>query len=180
MPLTGQSDFHLKLASAAVELTAHQVEYDPSYFSIAYPNGDVPSNKGVCTDVIIRAYRKVGRDLQQEVHEDMKANFAQYPKNWGLRKTDTNIDHRRVPNLAAFFKRSKAALPVTGRPEDYRAGDLVTWMLPGQLPHIGIVSTRAAHGRPLVIHNIGAGTREEDALFAYRLTGHYRYPPARP
>ncbi|MEA2463507.1 MAG: uncharacterized protein QOJ98_1254, partial [Acidobacteriota bacterium] len=133
---------------------------------------DVPMAAGVCTDVVIRAYRHAGVDLQVLVHEDMKRNFSAYPKSWGLRKPDTNIDHRRVPNLATFFKRQGAALPVTKRASDYKPGDVVTWKLASGVPHIGIVS-----GRALVVHNIGSGVREEDVLFAYELTGHFRWSP---
>lgn len=153
--------------------------YDPAYFAIAYPGGDVPADRGVCTDVVIRAYRKIGMDLQVLVHEDMRGHFSAYPRTWGLKSTDKNIDHRRVPNLQRFFERKGASLTVSSHPDDYRAGDLVTWLLPGNLPHIGIVSDRLAPGsdRPLILHNIGAGTAENDILFAYRITGHYRYYP---
>lgn len=166
-----------RLVSAALELTKHQVEYDPSYFSIAYPNGDVPANKGVCTDVIIRAYRKVGKDLQQEVHEDMKAHFDLYPKNWGLTKTDRNIDHRRVPNLMKFFVRKGASKPMTQDAADYLPGDIVCWNLGGAITHIGIVvNLKSEDGkRRLVVHNIGAGQVLADCLFQYKIIGHYRY-----
>jgi uncharacterized protein YijF (DUF1287 family) len=151
--------------------------YDASYRRIAYPNGDVPMQTGVCTDVVIRAFRHAGIDLQVLVHEDMKRNFAKYPKNWGLRRPDTNIDHRRVPNLATFFTRRGGSLPVTRRASDYQPGDIVTWRLPSGVPHIGIVSDRRTTltRRPLVIHNIGSGAQEEDVLFAYELAGHYRW-----
>lgn len=149
--------------------------YDGSYRRIPYPNGDVPIETGVCTDVIVRAYRQAGVDLQVLVHRDMKANFAAYPKNWGLRRPDTNIDHRRVPNLATFFKRRGAALRVTRRGSDYRPGDVVTWRLSSGLPHIGIVSDVRRGDRYLVVHNIGVGTQIEDALFEHELTGHYRW-----
>lgn len=153
--------------------------YDGSYRKIAYPNGDVPLVRGVCTDVVIRAYRHAGVDLQVLVHEDMKRNFAAYPKNWGLRKPDTNIDHRRVPNLATFFKRRGAALPVTRRGGDYKPGDIVTWRLSSGLPHIGLVSDVRVpwSNRYQVVHNIGAGAQMEDVLFAYEVTGHYRFVP---
>jgi uncharacterized protein YijF (DUF1287 family) len=164
------------LVAAAVEQTRHPVTYDGSYRVIAYPNGDVPANIGVCTDVIIRAYRAVGVDLQRLVHEDMRAAFSSYPQLWGLKRPDRNIDHRRVPNLQAFFTRRNAALPRSRNAADYEAGDVVTWMLPGNLPHIGIVSsTRAPSGRPMIVHNIGRGPQLEDVLFAYDVTGHYRY-----
>ena len=151
--------------------------YDPAYRRIAYPNGDVPRETGVCTDVVIRAYRHAGTDLQVLVHEDMKANFGLYPKNWGLRRPDPNIDHRRVPNLATFFRRKGTALAVTQRGADYRPGDVVTWLLAAGVPHIGVVSDVPVRGtdRHLVVHNIGAGAQIEDVLFAYRVTGHYRY-----
>lgn len=149
--------------------------YDPAYRRIAYPGGDVPMHTGVCTDVIVRAYRHAGVDLQVLVHEDMKANFAKYPRHWGLRRPDRNIDHRRVPNLATFFARKGRALAVTKRAADYQAGDVVTWRLSSGVPHIGLVSDVRRGDRPLVVHNIGAGTQIEDVLFAYELTGHYRY-----
>jgi uncharacterized protein len=153
------------------------VGYDGTYRRIGYPNGDVPRETGVCTDVIIRAYRHVGVDLQKLVHEDMKAHFAAYPKNWGLRRPDTNIDHRRVPNLTTFFTRRGAKLPVTRRGADYQPGDIVTWRLSSGLPHIGLVSdVRVPNSdRYLVVHNIGGGAQIEDALFEHALTGHYRF-----
>lgn len=162
-----------------MEQTAQSVIYDPSYFKIKYPGGDVPADRGVCSDVVVRAYRKAGIDLQKEVHEDMKANFGKYPRKWGLRSTDTNIDHRRVPNLQTFFKRKGAALPVSSKAADYKPGDMVTWMLPGNLPHIGIVVSEkadSASGRRYIVHNIGAGPQKEDVLFSWKITGHYRYP----
>lgn len=168
-----------QLIAAAMAQTQERVTYNGAYFNIAYPMGDVPAQFGVCTDVIIRAYRKLGIDLQQLVHEDMRSNFALYPakKNWGQTKTDTNIDHRRVPNLQTFFTRHGKKLTVSNKPQDYQAGDLVTWMLPGNLPHIGIVSDQfSADGqRPLIVHNIGAGPQLEDMLFDYNISGHYRY-----
>lgn len=168
-----------KLIEAAKERTRHSVEYDGSYVRIDYPNGDVPNDKGVCTDVIIRAYRKVGIDLQVEVHKDMKAHFKLYPKIWGLSKPDTNIDHRRVPNLQVFFERKGQKLRVTQNADDYKPGDLVTWMLPGNLPHIGIVVDKKSWitKRYLIVHNVGLGPRMEDFLFDYPITGHYRYVP---
>lgn len=173
--------FAEKLAQAAIERTAHDISYDGRYFKIPYPGGDIPAHLGVCTDVIIRTYRALGIDLQKEVHEDMKAHFNAYPKLWGLKSTDTNIDHRRVPNLQAFFTRKGQSLPVTQNPDDYKTGDLVTWNLKtiGTLPHIGIVTDRRSRDglRPLIVHNIGAGTTLEDMLFSYTITGHYRYAP---
>ena len=164
------------LAAAARRQIGVTVRYDPAYVRLSYPGGDVPASRGVCTDVVIRALRTQRIDLQQRVHEDMRAHFAEYPQKWGLRAADSNIDHRRVPNLQTWFERQGWSLPVTSRAADYRAGDLVTWMLPGNLPHIGIVSDRKtmSGGTPLIIHNIGRGTREEDILFDHRMTGHYR------
>jgi uncharacterized protein YijF (DUF1287 family) len=138
----------------------------------------VPEGTGVCTDVVIRAYRAVGRDLQVLVHEDMTAGFDAYPRHWGLARPDRNIDHRRVANLQAYWRRQGGALPVTADPADYRPGDLVTWTVGGNLPHVGIVTDRLVPGtdRPLVVHDIGAGPRLEDFLFEAPVTGHYRFP----
>jgi uncharacterized protein YijF (DUF1287 family) len=170
-----------RLARAALARTRHQVIYDGSYRTIAYPNGDVPANIGVCTDLVIRSYRAVGVDLQRAVHEDMRRHFSAYPSRriWGLSRPDPNIDHRRVPNLQVFLARRGEVLPVSDNPNDYRPGDLVTWRLPGNLPHIGIVSGRCLAGgrRPLIVHNIGTGPQLEDVLFRYPITGHYRYLP---
>ena len=175
-PPRGGTPYVGALVAAAIEQTRHPVTYDGSYRVIPYPNGDVPANIGVCTDVIIRAYRAVGIDLQRLVHEDMRSTFSSYPNLWGLKRPDRNIDHRRVPNLQTFFTRKDAALPRSRNAADYAAGDLVTWMLPGNLPHIGIVSsTRASSGRLMLVHNIGRGPQLEDVLFAYDVTGHYRY-----
>jgi uncharacterized protein YijF (DUF1287 family) len=167
-----------RLAEAAIERTRHSVTYDGSYRAIDYPNGDVPDTIGVCTDLIIRSYRAVGIDLQVDVHEDMSVNFTSYPDNWGLTHPDPNIDHRRVANLQTFFKRNGRELPVTNDPGDYKSGDLVTWIIPGNLPHIGIVTGRESTpgGRPLVVHNIGRGPKLEDVLFDFPITGHYQYP----
>lgn len=173
----------LRLVSAAREQVGVTLIYNPAYVRLSYPGGDVALEQGVCTDVIVRAYRAaLNIDLQKLVHEDMKSSFAAYPKQWGLKRPDPNIDHRRVPNLQTLFQRKNASLPVTNNPADYRPGDLVTQMLPGNLPHIAIVSDRrSADGtRPLVIHNIGRGTREEDGLLAFPITGHYRFLPASP
>lgn len=151
------------------------IHYDGAYEQIPYPGGDVPIVRGVCTDVVIRALRHLGFDLQKEVHEDMKAHFSAYPKLWGLKRPDKNIDHRRVPNLRTFFSRRGWSLPISNNPADYLPGDLVTCTVGGHLPHIMIVSDRKSpDGTPLMIHNIGAGAQEEDALFSYPLTGHYR------
>jgi uncharacterized protein YijF (DUF1287 family) len=169
------------LVRAAIERTGNTVHYDGRYVAIPYPGGDIPGDTGVCTDVVIRSYRKVGVDLQKLVHEDISRHFALYPSErlWGLKKPDTNIDHRRVPNLQVFFTRQGQSLPVSDIPQDYRPGDLVTWLLPGDLPHIGIVTDRldSGSGNPLIVHNIGQGPRIEDRLFAFKITGHYRYLP---
>lgn len=172
-----EKSFPEKLSDAAITLTKDKVVYDPGYFSISYPNGDVPKGKGVCTDVVIRAYRKLGIDLQKEVHEDMKKNFSKYPQKWGLKKPDPNIDHRRVPNLQVFFTRFGKSLEVTDKASDYKTGDLVTWMINDKMPHIGIVTNRkSADGkRNLIVHNVGAGQVLEDCLFQYKITGHYQF-----
>ena len=176
-PAVGQSDFYRQLADSAIALTAQKVQYDPAYFRIDYPNGDVPANKGVCTDVIIRAYRKLGIDLQKEVHEDMKANFGKYPQKWGLSKPDKNIDHRRVPNLMTFFSRHGTVKKTSQNSNDYKAGDIVCWDLGRGITHIGIVVEKktATGQRPLIVHNIGAGQVLEDCLFKYKIIGHYQY-----
>lgn len=165
------------LYDCAIELTKQKVTYDPSYFSISYPNGDVPSDKGVCTDVVIRAYRKIGIDLQTEVHQDMRANFEVYPKIWGLKTTDKNIDHRRVPNLMTFFKRKKSEKPISKNADDYQPGDIVCWNLSGAITHIGIVVNKKSKDgkRNLIVHNIGSGQVLEDCLFNFKIIGHYRY-----
>jgi uncharacterized protein YijF (DUF1287 family) len=173
----GQVDFYVQLADSALTLTKQQVIYDPSYFNISYPNGDIPSGKGVCTDVVIRAYRKLGIDLQKEIHEDMTANFNEYPKNWRLSRTDKNIDHRRVPNLMTFFARHGEIKKISQIPADYEAGDIVCWDLGKGTVHIGIVSNKlsADEKRKLIIHNIGAGQVMEDCLFKFKIIGHYSY-----
>jgi uncharacterized protein len=173
----GQISFSDKLSDAALELTLQPVNYDPGYFTIAYPNGDVPKDKGVCTDVIIRAYRKLGIDLQKEVHEDMKSNFSKYPKIWGLSKTDWNIDHRRVPNLMVFFARNGTVKPVTNNAIDFMPGDIVCWNLGGTVTHIGlVVNKKSADGkRYLIVHNIGGGQVLADCLFEFKIIGHYQY-----
>jgi uncharacterized protein YijF (DUF1287 family) len=173
-----QNHFAQKLSDAALSLTKDKVTYDPAYYSIKYPNGDVASDKGVCTDVIIRAYRKLGIDLQKEVHEDMKNNFSKYPKKFGLKKPDTNIDHRRVPNLMVFFAKFGQSKSTDTNPALYVPGDIVTWLLPGNLTHIGIVvNKKSADGkRYLIVHNIGGGQVIEDCLFKFTITGHYQYP----
>lgn len=167
------------LARAAEGQVGVTLHYDPAYVRLAYPNGDVPAERGVCSDVVVRAFRNGAKiDLQRRLHEDMRANFARYPSLWGLRKPDTNIDHRRVPNLRRYFERQGKSLPVTARASDYRPGDIVSWTLPNGLAHIGVVSSHRSSSdpaRPLVVHNIGAGAKEEDVLFAWTQTGHYRW-----
>lgn len=169
-----------KLVAAAEAQVGETVVYDGSYVRLSYPGGDVPRERGVCTDVIVRAYRDAfGIDLQKLIHEDMSRAFAAYPRKWGLARPDRNIDHRRVPNLETFFARANARLAVSTRPEDYKPGDIVSQLLPGRLAHIGIVAyRRSADGdRLLLVHNIGAGTQVEDVLFRFEITGHFRYPP---
>lgn len=169
--------FAEKLSNAAIAIIDDEIIYTPSYVSIKYPNGDVPAKTGVCTDVIIRAYRKLNIDLQKEVHEDMKANFSKYPKIWGLKTTDKNIDHRRVPNLEMFFERKGKKILVTQNANDYKTGDLVTWMINGKLPHIGIVThLKSEDGkRNLIVHNVGGGQVLQDCLFSYEIVGHYKF-----
>ncbi len=171
-----------KLAQAALERTTHDVTYDGRYIKIAYPMGDVPDSIGVCTDVVIRAYRELGIDLQQLVHEDISKHFNRYPNQsrWGLSKPDPNIDHRRVPNLRVFFSRFGSSLPITDDPEDYLPGDIVSWKINENMVHIGIVAEEEAYTnslRHLIIHNIGSGPELGDILFDYEITGHYRYNP---
>ncbi len=164
------------LVAAARRQIGRTLTYDPAYVVLKYPMGDVPEERGVCADVVIRALRACGVDLQQAVHEDMKSNFSAYPKIWGLKRTDRNIDHRRVLNLAFFLKRSGASEPVTKDSADYRPGDLVTCTVAGKLPHIMIVSDRHnEEAVPFIVHNIGQGAREEDRLFEFPLNGHFRW-----
>jgi uncharacterized protein YijF (DUF1287 family) len=172
-----RQEFTRRLAAAAIERTHHSVRYVSEYVHLPYPGGDVPADTGVCTDEIIRSYRAVGVDLQKEVHEDMVRNFAAYPnkRKWLLSHPDSNIDHRRVPNLMVFFARKGESLPISSRAEDYAPGDLVTWDLGRNVPHIGIVVDQKASGRSMVVHNIGEGPRMEDVLFHWKITGHYRY-----
>ena len=172
-----QPTFTSKLSNAAISLTKNAVVYDPTYFKIAYPMGDVPAGKGVCTDVVIRTYRKLNIDLQRLVHEDMVLHFNIYPNRWGLKRTDTNIDHRRVPNLMVFFSRFGKSLPCSLVPSDYHTGDIVCWNLGGGITHIGIViENRSKDGkRHLIVHNIGGGQVMEDCLFNWKIIGHYRY-----
>ena len=193
---TAKPGFTGRLIAAAVARIAKTVTYDPAYVPLAYPGGDVPGDRGVCTDVVIRAYRALGLDLQKLVHEDMAQAFKSYPGRWGLSRPDPNIDHRRVPNLRRFFTRHGQALPVSLTGTDYNPGDLVTWdivrpfsdtrmgdapkngrLVFGRKPHIGIVTNRmsADAQRPMVVHNIGAGTVLEDMLFGFQITGRYRF-----
>jgi uncharacterized protein len=177
--LPSQQQFLERFVAAAIERIHHTVRYDPAYVRIPYPGGDVPPDTGVCTDEIIRSYRAVGIDLQKEVHEDMVQNFSAYPRSWQwlLARPDSNIDHRRVPNLMVFFQRKGQALPISRRIEDYSPGDLVTWDLGGGVPHIGIVVDRKSPhtGRYMIVHNIGQGPKMEDVIFNWKITGHYRY-----
>lgn len=172
--------FFRKLSDAAISIIDRRIIYDPAYVRIPYPNGDVSPDRGVCTDVVIRAYRKLGIDLQKELHEDIKANFSKYPnkKMWGLNSPDTNIDHRRVPNLQVFFSRKGQEKPITMNPEDYLPGDIVTWLLPNGMTHIGIVvaqKSKSDKKTPLIVHNIGGGQVLQNCLFAWKITGHYAY-----
>lgn len=177
--ITNPKTFAEKLSNSAISIIDPSVVYTPNYVGIKYPNGDVPSKTGVCTDVIIRTYRKLKVDLQKEVHEDMVSNFNLYPnlKKWGLKSTDTNIDHRRVPNLEVFFERKGNKLPVSQDPKDYKTGDIVTWMINDKLPHIGIIThLKSEDGqRPMIVHNVGHGQVLEDCLFDYPIVGHFTY-----
>ncbi|NVK22751.1 MAG: DUF1287 domain-containing protein [Kangiellaceae bacterium] len=168
-----------QLVQAAKLRLEAEITYDGRYLSIDYPMGDVPEHLGVCTDVVIRSYRQLGIDLQQLVHEDMRENFEQYPKIWGLKRPDSNIDHRRVPNLEVFLQRYGKQLPIADSADDYKPGDLVSWRLPGNLPHIGIVSDEKSDisDNYLIIHNIGAGPKEDDILFEFPISGHFRFFP---
>lgn len=177
-----EANFYDKLVQQAINQTKIHVTYVPQYVQIKYPNGDVPSNTGVCTDLVIRSYRGVSIDLQKEVHEDMVKNFKNYPKLWKLKVPDTNIDHRRVPNLMTFFKAKKAELKITKIASDYKPGEIVTWNLQNKnvvsgITHIGIVTNiKSQDGEHyLIAHNIGAGNQLEDMLFDYTIIGHYRY-----
>jgi uncharacterized protein len=174
---SAQNNEALKAVAAARAQIGVTTTYDSAYSRMAYPMGDVVQSKGVCTDVVIRAYRKLNIDFQMLVHKDMQANFSLYPKIWGLKKTDSNIDHRRVPNLEVFFKRQGKALADLQTTDSFKPGDIVSWRLDNGLAHIGIVSNKKTlmAGRPLVIHNIGQGTQEEDVLFSWRIVGHYRW-----
>ncbi len=169
--------FGLRLSAAAEERATHWVLYDAAYVRLAYPNGDVAPDRGVCSDEVVRAYRLLGIDLQKLVHEDMKRAFDRYPMRWGLTAPDRNIDHRRVPNLATYFTRHGRSLKPTDNGGDYQAGDVVAWALADGRPHIGLVTERRSSDgkRPLVMHNIGLGPQIEDMLFGLTITGHFRY-----
>lgn len=173
------NSFAEKLSNAAIQIIDKDVVYTPDYVKLKYPNGDVPAKTGVCTDVIIRVYRKLNIDLQKEVHEDMVANFTKYPnlKKWGLKTTDKNIDHRRVPNLEVFFGRKGKTLSITQNANDYKTGEIVTWMINDKLPHIGIIThLKSKDGkRNLIVHNVGSGQVLEDCLFKYTIVGHFSY-----
>ena len=174
----GQDEaFYDRLADSTLILTKNKVSYDPSYFKLEYPNGDVPPGKGVCSDVVIRAYRKLGIDLQKKIHEDMTSNFNAYPTYWGLKGPDKNIDHRRVRNLMVYFSRYAAILNISTNPKDYHPGDIVCWDLGEGVTHIGIVSNRRSKDglRLLIVHNIGAGQVLEDMIFDFKIIGHYRF-----
>jgi uncharacterized protein YijF (DUF1287 family) len=166
-----------KLNAAAIEQTTYTKTYDASYAKLDYPNGDVPKETGVCADVVVRAFRATGIDLQKELHEDMTGSFKKYPQKWNARKPDKNIDHRRVPNLMTWFDRQRKSLPITKEQKDYLPGDVVAWELGSGLLHIGLVSKIKAEGaeRYAVVHNIGIGARLEDVLFSWKIIGHYRY-----
>jgi uncharacterized protein len=166
-----------KFIDAAVAQAGVTTGYDPSYVRLDYPGGDVPKETGVCTDVVVRAFRGVGLDLQKEIHEDMSQAFDAYPKRWGLARADSNIDHRRVPNLMTYLARKGKSVSITDNPNDYRPGDIVTWDLGGGVDHVGIVTDMSftPGGECLIVHNIGAGARVEDVLFDWKITGHYRY-----
>jgi uncharacterized protein YijF (DUF1287 family) len=166
-----------RVIDASVEQTAYTFSYDPAYVKLSYPGGDVPRETGVCADVVVRAFRQAGVDLQKELHEDMKASFAAYPNNWGARRPDPNIDHRRVANLMTYFERRGKALAVSTDPQQYRPGDVVAWELGNGRLHIGMVADMKVEGQPryALVHNIAAGARLEDVLFAWKIIGHYRY-----
>jgi uncharacterized protein len=177
-PLPDRSSPNLKLIiDGAIDQVGKTTGYDPSYQKLDYPNGDVPIETGVCSDVIVRAFRKAGIDLQKDVHEDMTSNFSVYPTRWGLKGPDSNIDHRRVPNLQTFFNRKGKSLDTTSGSENFLPGDIVTWDLGGGVDHVGMVTNvwYKPTQRYLIVHNIGGGTRMEDSLFSWKITGHYRY-----
>lgn len=166
-----------RVIDSAKRQTQVTTSYDPSYIQISYPGGDVPSETGVCTDVVIRAFRASGVDLQQKVHEDMVKEFSAYPRKWGASTTDTNIDHRRVPNLMVYFERSGKSIAISNNDKDYIPGDVVAWDLGGGITHIGLVSDEVdiETGRHWIVHNIGGGAQFADVLFSWKVIGHYRY-----
>src|SRR6185369_15043231 len=175
-PLPEKSSPQLKqFIDGAIEQSKVTTGYDPSYVKLDYPNGDVPSDTGVCSDVVVRAFRKVGIDLQKELHEDMTRAWSEYPKKWGARGTDSNIDHRRVLNLDTYFTRQGKSLPISDSRADYQPGDVVAWELSDGVEHIGIMTNLASVSDKhyLVVHNIGAGARIEDVLMAWKIIGHY-------
>ena len=175
----------IKFINSVLDRTKHKIRYNGSYFAIDYPNGDIPANFGVCTDVIIRSYRGVEIDLQQLIHEDIKNNFSDYPisKHWPRQKSaDSNIDHRRVPNLEVFFSKYGESIPISNIKGEFKfqPGDIVTWDLKGSSPwHIGIVINRLSESTnsPMIVHNIGQGPIIDDAIFDFPIRGHYRYMP---
>ncbi len=171
------ADYTQNLIKAARGQIGVTVIYDPAYVSIPFPDGDVPIDRGVCTDVVVRAYRALGVDLQLLVNRDMRKAFSAYPRAWGLKRPDTNIDHRRVLNLSVFFKRHGKSLPITEIASDYKPGDIVAWTLPNGRPHIGLVTDKREGDTPLIVHNIGWGAREENVLFTFTIIGHFRYAP---
>lgn len=176
LPESASPQLRQMLAGAVAQIGVTK-GYDPAYTNIGYPNGDVPIETGVCTDVVVRAFRQAGVDLQKEVHEDMKSAWSAYPRKWSATGPDSNIDHRRVPNLMTYFARQNKAVPMSTERGSFLPGDIVTWDLGGGVDHIGIVSGLAQEngGHALIIHNIGAGTKAEDVLFNWKITGHYRY-----
>jgi uncharacterized protein len=175
MAQTGEA-YGSKIAKTAEAMAGADIQYDPAYVGLSYPFGDVAQNRGVCADVVIRAFRAVDIDFQKRVHEDMKANFSQYPTRWGLSRPDKNIDHRRVLNLEVYLRRAGAEISGGRNLAAYQPGDIVGWTLPGGLPHMGIVSTKkASDGEPLMVHHIGGRPRLDKVLFEWEMTGHYRY-----
>jgi len=175
-PAGAEAAFPMRLAAGAEKRADVAEIYDPAYVKLAYPGGDVADDRGVCSDTVIRAFRYAGVDLQVEVHEDMRANFSAYPRLWGLRRPDRNIDHRRVPNLETLFSRRGGARTISQNPSDYRPGDVVSWRLSGTgLPHIGVITRQRQGAQPLIAHNIGAGTQREACLFSWPIKGWFRF-----
>ncbi len=167
-------DIHIKIAQAALDQVGVTTVYAPGYVRLHYPGGDILRDHGVCSDIVIRALRHIGIDLQKEVHEDMAKHFKEYPKFWNMKVPDSNIDHRRVPNLMKYFQRCGKALRLSS---EYRPGDIVAWQLEYGLFHIGIVSTEIVPQmqRYFMVHNIGAGAQKEDVLYKFKVIGHYRW-----